>query len=96
MNHNEITNKIIDSQKKVFAAVLNSVFMLQAQTSGALNNLLKQSPWITVKARSIINEWADIYKKGMMDFQKAVDQNYIKLEEVLMSNHEADKSKSKN
>jgi len=96
MQNKEITKKMIDSQKFVFESGFNSMLMLQEQTSKAVDNFLKQSPWIPFQAKSIINEWNSMCKKGTTDFKEAADQNYAKLEEFLTSGIEKNKSKTKN
>jgi len=96
MQNKEITKKMIDSHKAAFETGFNSMVMLQEQTAKAVDNFLKQSPWIPFQAKSIINEWNSMCKKGTMDFKEAADQNYSKLEETLTSGLESFKSKSKN
>jgi len=96
MDNKEITKKMIDSHRKAFETGFNSMVMLQEHTSKTMDNILKQTPWIPVQAKSIINEWSSIYKKGAMNFKEAADQNYSKLEEVLTSGLEALKPKTKN
>ncbi|PKN10586.1 MAG: hypothetical protein CVU72_00710 [Deltaproteobacteria bacterium HGW-Deltaproteobacteria-7] len=96
MDNKEITKKMIDGHKKAFETGFNSMVMLQEHTSKAVDNLLKQSPWIPVQTKSMITEWTSIYKKGAMDFKEAADKSYSKLEEVLTSSLETVKTKSKN
>lgn len=95
MDSKEITKQMIDGHKAAFETGFNSIIMLQKQTSKAMDNLLKQSPWIPVETKSIINEWASMYQKGTTAFKETADQNYSKLEEVLASGLEAFPAKSK-
>ncbi len=85
MENKEMAKQMIDCHKAAFETGFNSMVMLQEQTSKAVDNFLKQSPWIPVQTKSFINEWTSMYKKGTMDFKEAADQNYSKLEEFLMS-----------
>jgi len=96
MDSKEITKRIIGSQKAVFETGFNSMVMLQEQTFNAVDNFLRQSPWIPAQTRSIVNDWTGIYKKGTTDFKETADQNYSKWEEGLTSGFEAFKSKLKN
>jgi len=96
MENKEIAKQIISYHKAAFETGYNSMLMLQEQTTKAVDNFLKQSPWIPVQAKSLISEWTDIYKKGTVDFKEAAEQNYAKLEEFFVSGVEAAKPKSKN
>ncbi|MHB8137183.1 MAG: hypothetical protein ACYDGO_02185 [Smithellaceae bacterium] len=96
MYNNEITKKMIDGHKRAFETYFNSIVMLQEHTSKALDNLMKQSFWIPVEAKSIFSEWTGMYKKGTIDFKEAADENYSKLEKVLTSGVEVFKTKTNN
>lgn len=95
MDHKQITKQIIDGQKAAWDAGFNSLVALQEQTSQAMDNFLKQSPWIPFQTKSVINEWTGIYKKSTKDLKDAADQNYAKLEEALTSGLDAFQPKSK-
>ncbi len=95
MDNKDKTKQMIDYHKAAFETYYNSVQMLQEQTTKALDNMLKQSPWIPAQTKSFINEWISIYKKVTADFKESVDQNYAKMEEFLNSASEATKPKSK-
>ncbi|HON59753.1 MAG TPA: hypothetical protein P5040_00065 [Smithella sp.] len=83
MDNKENAKKMIEYHKAAFETYYNSILMLQDQTTKALENMLKQSPWIPAQTKSFINEWIGIYKKVTEDFKEAVDQNYAKMEEFL-------------
>ncbi len=95
MYYKEITKQMIDGHKAAFESGLTSIVMLQEQTSKALDRLIKQSPWITVQNKSMIDEWIGMYKKGTTDIKHAVNQNFVKLEQFLTSELEPIQSKSK-
>ena len=95
MDNKETTKQMIDYHKAAFETYYNSVQMLQEQTTKALDNMLKQSPWIPAQTKSFINEWISIYKKVTADFKESVDQNYAKMEEFLNKAPETAKPKSK-
>jgi hypothetical protein len=81
----DLTKKMIEYHKTAFETYYNSILMVQEQTTKALENMLKQSPWIPAQTKSFISEWIEIYKKIAEDFKEAVDQNYAKMEEFLES-----------
>lgn len=95
MQNEEITKQMIDCHKAAFENGFNAVIMLQEQTSKAMDNFLKQSPWIPVQSKSTINEWTNMCKKGTMDFKETADQNYAKLAEMLTGGLSAFQVKSK-
>jgi hypothetical protein len=96
MDNKEIAKQMISCHKTVFETGYQSMVMLQEQTAKAVDNMLKQTPWIPVQAKSFISEWTDICKKSTADFKAAADQNYSKLEEFFVSGVEGTKPKSKN
>ena len=82
MYSKEMTKQMIDGHKAAFETGFTSMVMLQEQTSKAVDHFIKQSPWIPVQTKSMINEWTGMYKKGTMDIKDAVNQNFAKMEEV--------------
>lgn len=95
MENKKIAKQLIDYNKAAFESSYNSIFMLQEQTTKALDNMLQQSPWLPAQTKSFINEWVSIYKKVTSNFKEAVDQNYSKMEEFLTSDQETPKTKTK-
>jgi polyhydroxyalkanoate synthesis regulator phasin len=95
MENDKMVKQMIDYHKAAFETSFNSVLMLQEQTTKALDNILQQSPVIPEQTKAFINEWTNIYKKATADFKEAADQNYSKLEELLISGVETSKPKAK-
>jgi len=96
MENKEIAKQMISYHKAAFETGYNSMLMLQEQTTKAVDNLLKQAPWIPIQTKSLISEWTDIYKKSTADFKEVADQNYSKLEGFFVSGMDAVKPKVKN
>ncbi len=96
MENKEITKQMLDYSKAAFEAGFNSMVMLQEQTTQAVDQFLKQSPWIPVQTKTFINEWSNIYKKSTLDLKEAAEKNYSKMEEFFVSASPSPKSKSKN
>lgn len=90
------TKQMIDYHKAAFETYFNSVLMLQDQSTKALDNILKQSPWTPAQTKSFINEVIGIYKKVTNDFKESMDQNYLKIEEALTSFEKSTKTKKNN
>ena len=95
MENKKIAKQLMDYNKSAFESGYNTIFMLQEQTTKALDNMLQQSPWLPAQTKSFINEWVGIYKKVINDFKDAVDQNYTKMEEYIESEGKASKTKTK-
>jgi hypothetical protein len=95
MENKKIAKQMIDYNKAAFESGYDTIYMLQEQTTKALDNMLQQAPWLPAQTKSFINEWVGIYKKVTNDFKEAVDQNYSKMEEFLTSDNETPKPKTK-
>lgn len=95
MQTEEITKQIISYQKAAFDSSFNALVMLQEQTTQAVDNLLKQSPWIPAQSRTAILEWTNMCKKGTQEFKETADQNYAKLSEMAVSGATAFQAKEK-
>lgn len=95
MYYKEITKQMIDGHNETFETGFNSIVMLQDQTSKAVDDLIKQSPWIPVQNKSMIDEWIGMYNKGTTDIKHAVNQNFVKLEQFLTSGLGSMQSKAK-
>jgi hypothetical protein len=95
MENDKMFKQMIDYHKAAFETSFNSVLMFQEQTTKALDNILQQSPVLPAQTKTVINEWTNIYKKVTADFKEAADQNYSKLEELLVSGIDIPKTKAK-
>ena len=95
MENDKIVKQMIDYHKAAFESSFNSVLMLQEQTTKALDNILQQSPVIPAQTKAFVNEWTNIYKKATADFKEAADQNYSKLEELLVPDIGTSRTKGK-
>ena len=85
MYNNEMTKKIIKAHKASFENGFNAVVMLQEHTVKAVDNVMKQLPWIPEESISIMNDWHGIYKKCTVDFKETARDNYSRLEKMLTS-----------
>ena len=85
MYNDEMTKKMIKAHRASFESGFNAVVMLQEHTVKAVDNVMKQLPWIPEESRSIMNDWHGIYKKCTGDFKEAARDNYSRLEKMLTS-----------
>ena len=85
MYNDEMTKKMIKAHKASFENGFNAVVMLQEHTVKAVDNVMKQLPWIPAESISIMNDWHGIYKKFTGDFKEAARENYSRLEKILTS-----------
>jgi hypothetical protein len=76
---------MIKAHKASFENGLNAVVMLQEHTVKAVDNVMKQLPWIPAESLSLMNDWHGIYKKCTGDFKEAARENYSRLEKMLTS-----------
>ncbi len=96
MENKDFTKQVLGYQKAAFESGVNSLLMLQEQTSKVVDNFMRQSPWIPSQTKSMISDWTEMYKKGVMDFKEATQQNYSKMEELFSAGLDAAKPKAKN
>jgi hypothetical protein len=85
MDPNQLFKQMIEFNKTTFDNSFNAIVMLQEQTEKMVNSYLEQAPWLTEEGKKVLNEWANAYKKSCVDFKKAVDDNFKRVEEFFAS-----------
>lgn len=82
METSNMAKQMINFQKTLFENSFNAMSMVQDQTEKMINNFLTQLPWVNEDAKKTINNSVDFYKKARTDFKKAVDDGFVKMEEL--------------
>jgi len=77
-----MTKQIITFQKTVFENTFNTVSTVQDQTEKLTGDFLTQLPWVNEEGRKVISNSTEFYKKARTDFKKAVDDGFVKMEEL--------------
>jgi hypothetical protein len=82
METSNMAKQMINFQKTLFENSFNAMSMVQDQTEKMINNFLTQLPWVNEDAKKTISNSVDFYKKARTDFKKAVDDGFVKMEEL--------------
>jgi len=83
METGKVANQMISFQKTLFENSFNAMCTIQEQTEKIADTFLKQMTWIPEEGKKSIRESFDMYKKARDTFKKAVDDGYVRLEEML-------------
>lgn len=70
-------------QKTIFENSFNAMIMAQDQTEKMVNSYLDQLPWVTEDSKKSLHTSLDMAKKARDDFKKAVEDGFVKFEELL-------------
>jgi hypothetical protein len=80
MDNKEIVKQMIDFHKASFENCFSMMVMIQSQADKLLKTFVDQTPGMSDEGKKVINQWSGIYKKGIDDLKKAMDQGYTKVE----------------
>ena len=89
MDSRWIAKQMIDFQKTTFDHIYNSMVMIQDHTEKLAYSLFRQAIWIPEEGSRVVNQWAEIFKKGRNDFKVAVDDGFSKMEDSLTADIQA-------
>ncbi len=78
----KIAKQVIGFQKTFFDNTYNAMVILQDQSENIFNGFLNQFPWITKDSKKTWNDTLQFTKKARDDFKKAVDDGYLRMEEL--------------
>lgn len=79
-----ITRQILNFNRNAFNSIYDSTLMMQNQSEQITNSFIKASPIIPPEGKQAIDEWILTFKNGSQDFKKLIDDNFDKLEKVLV------------
>lgn len=80
MQPKQILKQMIDFNKAAFDNSFNNMAMLQEQMEKVVSMMIEQSTGMTEEAKKAIKDWATIYKKGVEDYKRTVDENFKRVE----------------
>jgi hypothetical protein len=79
-----IAKQAITFQKALFENTFNAMKMVQDQTEKMMDAYLSQISWIPEEGKKTISDSAKFCKKARDDFKKAVDDGFVKMEELFV------------
>jgi division protein CdvB (Snf7/Vps24/ESCRT-III family) len=83
METEKFAKQMIYFQKATFDNTFTAVTMLQDQAERMFNTVIEQTTWLPEESRRFIDEWVGTYKKGRADFKGAMDENFVKLADLI-------------
>ncbi len=83
METEKFAKQMIDFQKTTFDNTFTAVTMLQDQAERMFNTMIEQTTWLPEESRRVIDEMVGTYKKGRADFKGAIDENFVKLADLI-------------
>jgi len=83
MQPKELLKQMVDFNKAAFENSFNTMLMLQEQMERMSRVYVDQATGISAETKNAVNEWTQLYKKGLGDFKAMIDENFKKVESVL-------------
>ena len=83
MQPKELLKQMVNFNKAAFENSFNTMLMLQEQMERMSRVYVEQATGISVETKNAVNEWTQLYKKGLADFKSMIDENFKKVESVL-------------
>jgi len=80
MENKEIVKQMIDLYKISFENSFSTMVMFQDHAEKLLKNFIDHNPGMSDEGKKVIDQWNNVYKKGLDDFKKAMDEGYAKVE----------------
>lgn len=83
MESAKFVKQTLGFQKTIFENSFNAMTVVQDQTEKMINSYLEQLPWVTEESKSSMQATVDMAKKARNDFKTAVEDGFVKFEEML-------------
>ncbi len=83
MGKKETMQQMIDVHKTSFDNFFSTMVLYQNQAEKLLKNFVEKTPGISDEGKKVIDQWCDIYRKGIENFKKAIDDGYTQIETLL-------------
>jgi hypothetical protein len=81
MDQKQIVRQMLEFHKSTFRNSFNAMVILQDQTEKIMQTFFSQAAWIPEDLKKSVNDWVSSYKKGRDEFKKAVDDNFIRIDD---------------
>lgn len=83
METTQFTKMTLDFQKTMLDNSYNAMTMVQDQSEKIINTYFDQMPWVTDEGKKSLLASVDMTKKARVDFKKAMDDGFEKIEQLL-------------
>lgn len=88
MNRKKMIKQMLDFNKNAFENTFNIMATLQDQTQSNAQKCLEQASWLPGEGKKAIDEWMETCKQGRDYFKNAMEEGFIKAEEILADSSE--------
>ncbi|MBM4272443.1 MAG: hypothetical protein FJ139_09875 [Deltaproteobacteria bacterium] len=79
----QLLKQMVDFNKTAFENSFNAMVTLQEQMEKMAGAYMDQMTGVSAETKKAVHEWTKMYKKGLEDFKKMMDDNYKKLDSFL-------------
>jgi len=83
MTPKELLKQMVNFNKAAFENSFNTMLILQEQMERMSRVYVDQTTGISAETKSAVNEWTQLYKKGLTDFKAMIEENFKKVEAFL-------------
>jgi len=83
MGKRETMRQMIDIFKKSFDNFFATIVLYQNQEEKLLKNFVENTPGISDEGRKVIDQWCNVYQKGIVNFKNVIDNGYTQIETLL-------------
>jgi len=83
MQPKELLKQMVSFNKAAFENSFNTMLMLQEQMERMSRVYVDQTTGISAETKNAVNEWTQLYKKGLADFKAMIDENLKKVDAFL-------------
>ncbi len=80
MENKQMVKQMLDLQKASFDNCFSTMSMFHDQAEKFLKAFVNHVPGMSDEGKKVIDQWTDLYKKGIDDLKKALDEGYDKAE----------------
>ena len=82
MDSKGMGKQVITFQKTLFENSFNAMKTVQDQAETMMDTIMGQLPWVPEEGKQSINTSIEFYKEARDNFKKAVDDGFVKMEEM--------------
>lgn len=83
MQPKELLKQMVNFNKAAFENSFNTMLILQEQMERMSRVYVDQATGISAETKNAVNEWTQLYKKGLADFKAMIDENFKKVDAFL-------------
>ncbi len=83
MDQKQMFKQMVEFNQTTFNNAFNSMALLQDQFERTAGTVIDQASWLPAEGRQAIENWAEAYKTGRLNFKKHVDDSYKEIEKFL-------------